>query len=141
MNHDASDATAYRKMGQTWSVPTIGFVTAANNVTARRSTGVEYVAYMGSGYGSGASAATEGSTIFALDMLTGDVVAAVDVGDRSGHGLRKRGRGQPGRLQPRPARGRTQSKNAAGTKTTRVYVGDIHGRVWRLMTDVPGSLP
>ena len=76
---------------------------------------MEFVAYMGSGYGSGPTAASEGSTIYALDILTGDVVAAVNVGDRAEEGYenalvagpagfprtaRARNRAQESRLQP-----------------------------------------
>jgi hypothetical protein len=139
VNHDTFDYNAYLKMGQTWSVPTIGFVTAANNVTARRSTGVEYVAYMGSGYGSGASAAGEGSTIFALDVLTGDIVAATDVGDRASMGYENAIVASPAGFNPEQLVAGRVFKNAASTKTTRVYVGDVHGRVWRVMTDAPGT--
>jgi hypothetical protein len=141
VNNNAVDYTAYLKMGQTWSVPTTGFVTAANNPTVRRPGGVEYVAYMGSGYGSGASAASEGTTIFALDVLTGDVVAAVDVGDRASMGYENAVVASPSGFNPSQLVAGRAVPNAAGTKTTRIYVGDIHGRVWRLLTDSPGAAP
>jgi Tfp pilus tip-associated adhesin PilY1 len=78
-----SDFAWFEKLGQTWSVPAVGVVKPTENITVRSSAGVESVAYTGSGYGSGANADAEGSTFYTLDMLTGDVVAAVDVGDRS----------------------------------------------------------
>jgi hypothetical protein len=141
VNNIATDYTAYLKMGQTWSVPTIGLVTAADNVSFRRPGGVEYVAYLGSGYGSGAAAATEGSTIYTLDVLTGDVIAAVDVGDRAGLGYENAVVASPAGFNPEQLLQGRNLKNPAGTRTTRVYVGDIHGRVWRLMTNTPGAPP
>jgi hypothetical protein len=141
VNNNATDYNAYLRMGQTWSVPTVGLVTAAANVTSRRPGGIEYVAYMGSGYGSGASAATEGSTIYTLDVLTGDVIAAVDVGDRSGMGYENAVVASPAGFNPSQLVPGRNIENAAGTKTTRIYVGDIHGRVWRLLTDSPGVPP
>jgi hypothetical protein len=140
LNNNAADATAYLKMGQTWSVPTIGSVTAANNTTARRPQGIEFVSYVGSGYGSGASAASEGSTIFALDTLTGDVIAAVDVGDRAGMPFENAVVASPAGFNAEQLRPGFVT-NPGASKTSRIYVGDIHGRVWRLLTDSPGAAP
>jgi hypothetical protein len=140
LNNNASDATAYLKMGQTWSVPTVGSVTAANNTTARRPSGIEFVSYVGSGYGSGASAASEGSTIFALDTLTGDVIAAVDVGDRAGMPYENAVVASPAGFNAEQLRPGFVT-NPGASKTSRIYVGDIHGRVWRLLTDSPGAAP
>src|SRR5262249_53733246 len=47
----STDRSAYRRMGQTWSVPAIARVDPVFNRTARKPVGVEYVAYVGSGYG------------------------------------------------------------------------------------------
>src|SRR5262249_59886472 len=69
----AADYAAYLKMGETWSVPAMGFATAANNVTARKTSGVEHVAWVGSGF---SDVAGEGTTFFALDVLTGDVIGS-----------------------------------------------------------------
>jgi hypothetical protein len=142
-----ADYNAYLTMGQTWSVPSVGFVTAASNTTARKTQGVEFVAHLGSGYGTGGNAANEGTHIYTLDVLTGDVIGAVDVGDRGGMGYpnaivapaagfnpKQMRAGWVTDLEPPPA-------NPAASKTTLVYVGDVHGRVWRLNTDTPAASP
>ncbi len=121
-------------MGQTWSVPAISFVTAAQNVTTRRPLGVEFVAFSGSGYG----AAAEGSTIYTLDMQTGDVVRSSNIGDRPGVTY------ENALVAPAAAFNPTQLRpgfigNPAGSATTHVYFPDIHGRIWRVLADPPGT--
>ncbi|HVR72198.1 MAG TPA: hypothetical protein VMT87_15245 [Vicinamibacteria bacterium] len=142
-NNNTGDYNAYLGMGQTWSVPAIGFVTAADNVTVRKSAGVEFVAYVGSGYGTGTNAVNEGTHFYTLDVLTGDVVAAVDVGDRAGMGYENALVASPAafNLKQVDLRFVRTISNPAGSKTTRVYIGDIHGRVWRVMSDAPGAPP
>jgi hypothetical protein len=142
----STDHLDYLTMGQTWSVPAIGFVVAADNVTARKPQGVEFVAYAGSGYGTGANAADEGTHIYTLDVLTGDMVAAVDVGDRPGMAFENALVASAAGFNQKilditdPAR-QLQATNSAIGQTTRVYIGDIHGRVWRIMSDDPGATP
>ncbi|HKC11673.1 MAG TPA: hypothetical protein VKI41_06410, partial [Vicinamibacteria bacterium] len=70
-----SDYNAYLGMGQTWSTPAVVFVDKTANITARKLTGVDFVMYVGSGYG----ASGEGTTFYALDALTGDVIKSADV--------------------------------------------------------------
>jgi hypothetical protein len=139
-NNNASDYSAYLTMGQTWSVPAIGFVTAAENVTARKSQGVEFVGYVGSGYGTGANAANEGTHIYTFDVLTGDIVAAVDVGDRGGMAYENAVVASPSAFNAKQVSAGWIS-NPGTNKTSRVYVGDIHGRVWRIMSNAPGAAP
>jgi hypothetical protein len=129
-NNDASDFTAYSGMGQTWSVPAISFVTAAQNTTTRRPQGTEFVAYTGSGYG----AANEGSTIFTLDMLTGDVVRSFDVGDRAGVAYENSLVASAAAFNPAQLRPGFIG-NSAASKSTRVYIPDVHGRIWRVLAD------
>jgi hypothetical protein len=137
VNNSAADFTAYLKLGQTWSVPSVGFVTAANNTTPRRPGGVEFVAYAGSGYGNPA----EGSTLFVMDMLTGDVIASHDVGDRGGMPYENAIVASPSGFNPQQLAAGSLIGNPAASKTTRMYVGDVHGRVWRMLTDAPGTAP
>src|SRR5262249_38072228 len=128
------DATAYTRMGQTWSVPAISNVVAAQNTTTRVPTGVEFVAYMGSGFGNSG----EGSTFYTLDALTGDVVASVDVGDRASAPYDTPIVAGPPAFNPEQLPPPDTAKISV-TRTTRVYFGDNNGRVWRVMTDTPGS--
>ena len=93
--HRHGDKTAYAKMGETWSLPVVGLRQPGDReraiyTTARRPSpnGPEFVLFVGSGYGDDSGCAIEqhpceGRTFYTLDALSGDVIAAVDVGARS----------------------------------------------------------
>jgi hypothetical protein len=134
-NGSAGDTAAYARMGETWSIPTVGYVDQANPIyqTPRRPGGITHVLFMGSGYGGSG----EGTTFYTLDTLSGDVIATADVGSRS----------------PAPNYANALVANAVGfqpkvfdlLKTVhpskafvdRVYIGDVHGRVWKFLTKDP----
>jgi hypothetical protein len=155
-NHDAADGAAYAKMGETWSVPAVAWVnklkTARKDCTTTAGTqptdpgplvckdqtrreGVEYVAFVGSGYG----AAGEGTTFFTLDVLTGDVIASATVPAAAG----APSGGYENALVASPSTfaaaqfAVTGAPNIAGAKTTRIYIGDLHGRVWKFLAAKP----
>ncbi|HXY40849.1 MAG TPA: hypothetical protein VEQ10_14355, partial [Vicinamibacteria bacterium] len=148
-NNTTADKTAYAKMGETWSVPAVVRVNATDNPTTRKpvttgcsSCGVEFVAYVGSGY---SATSTEGSTFYALDALTGDVVASFDVGDRTTGAIFPDNAivAPPAALTPdtfnQPGSANaTLFVNPSEALATRVYVGDIHGRLWRFPTTATG---
>jgi hypothetical protein len=147
-NNNANDYNAYLKMGETWSVPAIGFATAANNVTARKSTGVDYVAWVGSGY---SDVSTEGTTFFALDPLTGDVIGSTS---QAAHTLAAgtSAAGIPNSLvanisafAPKPLSFNDplnpNVSNPITEKVTAVYFPDLHSRVWRFNPDTPATAP
>jgi hypothetical protein len=133
-----TDGTQYAKLGQTWSVPAVAFVSAGDNVTARTPGGVEFVAYTGSGYGSGSNAAAEGTALFTMDLLTGDLITSVDVGDRTGMAYENALVAGPSVFNPTQLRAGFIGTSAS-SRATRVYFPDIHGRIWRVMTAAPGS--
>ena len=136
-----ADKNAYAGMGQSWSVPAIANVAAGDNLTARTGTaGVEFVAYTGSGYGSGASATTEGTTFYTLDLLTGDVVASVDIGDRSTPPFENALVAGPSAFNAEQLTPPTVAKTSV-TRTTRVYFPDVNGRIWRVLSNAPGGTP
>ncbi len=126
-------------MGETWSVPAMAYV--APLVSARKSAaagGVDFVAFMGSGYGTG----SEGSALFTLDTLTGDVVRVANTttpltGQPAGNAIvASPSVFIPGRYKPK-----TGPHPAAHT-ATRVYVGDLHGQMWKTLVGEPqGSDP
>jgi hypothetical protein len=137
-NNTAADATALAKMGQSWSTPAVANVVAAQNTTTRTTGGLEFVAYTGSGYGSGPSATTEGSTFFTLDMLTGDVVASADVGDRTTPPFDNAIVAGPSGFNPDQLTPPNIPKTSV-TRTQRVYFGDVNGRIWKVLSNAPGT--
>jgi hypothetical protein len=153
LNHDQRDYDQYLKMGFTWSVPTIAFVDRAQHVTARKPSGVDFVVHVGSGYGdrSGCPAAPcEGTTFYTLDALTGDVVAAADLGERSDSPnaqYRNALVAGPADYQfENPATGGTiteftafQGPHPAAAKVVRTYIGDLHGRLWKFLSASAGN--
>ena len=143
----STDKAKFTRMGQTWSTPAIAHVNPANNTTARTSGGVEFVAYAGSGFGSGSNAAAEGTTFYTLDMLTGDIVNDVDVGDRTPAPAYENAIvAGPSVFNPLQLKKLATSTLALPpgadysiTLSTRVYFPDVHGRIWRVLTDAPGT--
>ncbi len=138
-NHSSFDSEAYAKMGQTWSVPAIAHVNPPDNRTARKTGGVEFAAYVGSGYSATKVAdqkPAEGSTIFALDVLTGDVIGYYDVGDRAGMTFENAIVASPAVFQSRLLSNTFVSGglHPAEDPGLAVYVGDIHGRLWAFPT-------
>jgi len=142
-----ADYNAYATMGETWSVPAVGFTTAANNPTQRRSSGVEYVAWVGSGY---SDTAGEGTTFFALDAATGDVVGDNNPGSQAAFTLAagSSNAGIPNALPAnvagfaaKPLSNNAQNVNPATEKITSVYFPDLQSRVWRFDPDAPTSAP
>lgn len=126
----ASDYAAYLKMGQTWSTPAVTRVDPTVNLTPRNpSAGVEYAAFVGSGYG---SVASEGTTFYSLDALTGDVIRNVDIGDRTSGAIFPDNAivASPSAFIPSQLVSGFVGNASAGIPTF-IYVGDIHGRLWR----------
>jgi hypothetical protein len=132
------DFDAYATLGQTWAAPAIAFVSAATSTTLRTSGGVEFVAYTGGGYGSGPNATAEGTTLLALDMVTGDVTDFVDIGSRSGMSYANALVASPSSFNAELLSPGFVG-HPAGSLTTRVYFPDIHGRLHRILTASAGS--
>lgn len=155
--HDANDTNAYLTMGQTWSTPAVVYVDRTANLTNRNAQGVSFVAYVGSGYGNTSgcpSAPCEGSNFYALDALTGDVIKSADVEaaaltagiNRTPPPLDQNGAPyfnaivadpigfNPIRFKP------LTSPHPSAAITTRIYVADVYGRLWKFLTGVPGPL-
>ena len=145
-----SDFSAYATMGQTWSTPIVVFVDKTANTTTRKPGGVDFVMYVGSGYG----AAGEGTTFYALDALNGDVIKSADVEaaaasfgltrspqpvDQAGNPYSNAIAADPAGFNPLRFKPLT-SPHPSAAKTTRVYVGDVYGRLWKFLTAVPGPL-
>ena len=143
-NYSPADVVAYGKMGETWSVPGVGFVAAASYNSARKPSGVNFALFAGSGY---SDVANEGKTFYVLDALTGDVVRSYDIADGSP--------APPVVGAPAPENvpltnflvaspvvysedtsgnspsGNRFLGNAIAAKARAVYFPDLHGRIWR----------
>jgi hypothetical protein len=128
-NGTAADRTVYTTMGETWSIPTVAYVDRTNPIYL----GKDYVLFMGSGYG----AVGEGTTFYTLDALTGGVIAAADVGSRSGFtAYRNALVANAVGFNPKVFSPLT-TVHPAASQVTRVYIGDVHGRLWKFLTARP----
>jgi hypothetical protein len=137
-NGNGADTAAYSKMGETWSVPAISFVDKNQN------NGTSVVLYTGSGYGDSANPG-EGTFFYTLDALTGSVIGSIDVeAAASANGVTRSGLSYPNALVAGPA---AYSANQlkplqAGHPseiTTRVFFGDLHGRLWKVNSSLPNT--
>jgi hypothetical protein len=147
-NNNAADYNAYLKMGETWSVPSIGFATAANNVTVRKVSGVEFVAWVGSGY---SDVSGEGTSFFGLDALTGDVIGSASqaaftlAAGTSAAGIPNALPANTSAFAARPLSFNDPAApilaHPATEKVTAVYFPDLHSRVWKFNPDAPATPP
>ena len=157
-NGTASDYAAYLKMGETWSVPSVGFVNAADYG------GTPFVLFTGSGY---SDVATEGKTFYVLNALTGSVARSFDIpsgtpAPPNGPPLavpadppltnflvaspvayveNHEGQSPAGATFGRTSTGGTRRANTLGAKAKVVYFGDLHGRLWRYNPLTPANPP
>jgi hypothetical protein len=165
-NGPPTDRTAYARMGETWSLPTVAYVNTdkSNPIyqTTRRPDGIDFAIFMGSGYG----ATGEGTTHYALDALSGDVIAAVDVETVAASNGLTRSICATDLVTGKPVETATCSvmpnalvansvsfnRSAFGgaaakvfnvnphpwsSSSARVYIGDLHGRIWKFLTASP----
>jgi hypothetical protein len=155
-SHDQADYDAYLKMGETWSVPAVAYIgrdmmradDPSKKVTAsaRKPKGNDFLLYVGSGYGNPG----EGTTFYSLDPLTGDVITSVDVDavvSSTYSELKRSGMAYANAIVANPvvfnaarflyAAGGVKSPNVAAAPARRVYVGDLHGRLWKFLTAAP----
>ncbi len=121
----AADQTAYSHMGQTWSVPALSRV----DTTISSNNNKDFVLFVGSGYGD----VGEGSTLYKLDAITGDVLLAQDVGTRRTD-FRNAIVAGPAALGGN-LNGTDARAHPASTKVKYAYVGDIQGQIWRFGGD------
>jgi hypothetical protein len=124
-----TDFDAYATVGQSWSVPVLSRVNPATNA------GLDFMIYMGSGYG---AVSTQGHNFYSVNPLTGDVITSADVGTSSTSGA------MANAIVADPAvfnaaQLKYQVTHSADTIGSQVYVGDLYGRLWRFMTDTPST--
>jgi hypothetical protein len=128
-NGSSIDFTAYSRMGETWSIPVVAYVDKTNPIY----NGLDYVLYMGSGY---SSVPGEGTTFYTLDALSGKVVATADVGSRAGAAYPNALVSNAVGFNPKIFSPLT-TVHPAASQVKRVYIGDVHGRLWKFLTARP----
>ncbi len=159
-NGSATDLAAYATMGETWSMPAVSYITASKSLygTDRNpkfdpdctgskcsAGGPEFVLYMGSGYGE----VGEGTTFYTLDALTGDVIATADVevaATAAGLGRSFTWRNalvanavgwNPAAFTIREVEHLAATWPDDGMQIRRVYIGDLYGRLWKILPLAP----
>lgn len=143
-NPDAAQPAEFAGMGETWSVPAIGEVNGPTDVVADavggnpvvRIGGTDWRAFLGSGF---SDVPTEGSTFYELNLLTGDVLVAKDIQDGPTDYI------PDNVLVASPAafnsfaldypQKATILRDPRTDKVSRVYIPDVHGRVWKFDTN------
>ena len=133
----------YAKMGETWSVPAMAAVNPA------RFGGSEFAMFMGSGYASNPTSADEGKIFYAVDALTGDVRYALD--EAATDSVNTCTSIEAGETCPvRNALVANAAAyipiqltagfvgNPAASTASLVYIGDLHGRMWKFLTSSTG---
>ncbi|MCG6926729.1 MAG: hypothetical protein LJF30_15640 [Acidobacteria bacterium] len=151
-NHDRGDTADYAHMGETWSLPVVALVDSTNSYYNRsprdNQRAVTHALFMGSGYGDTSGCPSdpcEGQTFYTLDALTGDIIATADVGERAElvptgpddelrweNALVANAAG----FNPR-AYSLLETVHPSASKVTRVYIADLHGRLWKFLTAEP----
>jgi hypothetical protein len=132
------DIPEFDLMGQTWSVPAVGNLAVSS---ADEALGKEWVAFVGSGYGTGANAANEGKRFYTLKALTGDPVSVGTV-DGQTFGTFDVGDGTPTYIANNALVASPAGWNAfqlddptlpqrSPDKVTRVFIPDLHGRIFK----------
>lgn len=124
-NNNAADCTAFAKMGETWSTPAIGDVSA---------TATDWRLWTGSGYSTNTA---EGFTFFQMNALTGDVISSHPVGHGSGATFANALVAPPAAFNPYQL-DRPNVSTRSVDAVSRIYIPDIHGRVWKFNTTSGG---
>jgi hypothetical protein len=159
-NGSDTDFDAYAKMGETWSMPAVGYISAGKSgygtdrnpaldpgCTGSKCSagGPEFVLYMGSGYGE----VHEGTTFYTLDALTGDVIATADVeAAASAAGLSRSFSWRnalvanavgwnPAAFTILEVEHLAATWPDDGMQIRRVYIGDLYGRLWKILPLAP----
>lgn len=157
-NNSSADYNAYLGMGETWSLPSVGFVTAANYTTTRTGVnGTNFALFVGSGYSDvntavGTHALGEGKTFYVLDALSGDVIRSFDIPNGSPAPLPPPNTVLTNFLVAPPVvysednDGNSPSGyrfigNPIAAKAKTVYFGDLHSRIWRYDATTPAAAP
>ena len=117
-------------------------VPAIGNVSQTPANLPEWRAFAGSGYGSNV---IEGKTFYALDAVTGDIVQSFGLADETTAITPPDGVGPDSALVANAAGYNSfqldpssSTTNRGADAMTRVYIPDLHGRVWKFNTTSGG---
>jgi hypothetical protein len=132
--------SAYLAMGQTWSVPAVGRVVAADYSNN------DHVLFMGSGY---SAVVGEGSTFFVISPRNGDILRSFPIAQGSSTAanppFRNRLVASPSvhseLTDGRSPLDRVFLGNPAGALTKAVFFPDLHGRIWKYNPETPATSP
>jgi Tfp pilus tip-associated adhesin PilY1 len=130
-NGSPTDLGLYLDMGQTWSTPAIARVDPTTNA------GREFVAYVGSGYST--TDPREGTRFYTLDPFNGDIVASADVGDGQQTAFDNALVANPVIFSASRLVGGVDLPHPATPINESVFIGDIHGGVWKFESRDPGT--
>ena len=133
-DNGATDLSSYATMGETWSVPAIASMPQTPNF------GKEFGVFGGSGYSPG-QVSTEGKTFYVMDALSGDILHAKAVPDAADCAT-------PGTCVPNALVANAAAYvavqlapgfvgNPSASTASMVYIGDLHGRMWKYITSSP----
>ncbi len=141
-NDDLADHDAYLDMGQTWSIPAIGNV-GSSAVLCDDGSNPEWRMWVGSGYADNAVRPTEGKRFYMLDAMTGNVCKGSGSDWLLGDGNTSLITHNAIVAPPSGFNPRAQDSPGASTKdpvdhVTRVYIPDLHGRLWRYSNSSTG---
>ena len=115
-------------MGETWSTPVIGNVLTDSSVSNEDRVD-QWVVFMGGGYGCD-NADDEGQYLFAIRLEDGSVHYAEKVSNDSSATIPYNALV----AMPRLFNPHEEDTSDANDYVTRVYIGDVQGRIWKLVT-------
>jgi hypothetical protein len=133
LNHDAADYDKYLDMGMTWSTPAVARVDSTKPQNQNR----EFVAYVGSGYSTGDP--REGTRFYTLDPISGDIVASDDVGEGGQPAFENALVANPVIYSGARLLAGVDLPHPATPLNESVFIGDIHGRLWKFDSNAPGT--
>jgi hypothetical protein len=131
LNGTSQEYTDFLDMGMSWSTPAVARVNPAQNG------GREFVAYVGSGYST--ADPREGTRFYTLDPFTGDVIASDDVGEGLQTAFQNALVANPVIYAPERLVSGVNLPHPATPINQSVFIGDIHGRLWRFDSNQPGT--
>lgn len=133
-NREGIDEGSLDGLGETWSIPVFGNVDTRTSPSQDETRIDQWLVFAGGGYGCD-NADSEGRFLFAFRVEDGFVYHRAPVTNAPGAAIVQNG------LPATPTVYNPHLEDAADNKdfVTRVYIPDLHGRVWKLNTTDPDT--